>query len=736
MNQLLIVSNRLPVQLYEEKGKIKIKPSVGGLATGMKSVYQEKGGKWIGWPGIAENKLTEEKRESIVGALKEHDCIPVFIQEKEFVKYYDGFSNKTIWPLFHYFSQYTSYERTYFDAYTRVNKMFADVVMENLEGVDRIWIHDYHLLLLPEMIKKERPDIAIGFFLHIPFPSYELFRTMPWRIELLEGLLGADLLGFHTYDYERHFLSCIRRLLGYDIKINQITLSDRIVKADVFPMGIDYQKFHKAALSVSNKSLEEKTKTGQAIIQHKKSAPDRKLILCIDRLDYSKGISNRLEAFEYFLEIFPEYRDKVTLVLLVVPSRINVDQYQQLKSEIDELVGRINGKYSRINWTPVWYFYRSLPFENLIELYTNCEVALLTPLRDGMNLVAKEFIASRIDKTGVLILSEMAGAAKELGEAVLINPNNMVEITAGIKTALDMPVELQIAANDLMQERLKSYTVEKWASEFIQALVHTQEIKNQFMGKIMNQDIKLKILDQYGNSRNSILFLDYDGTLVDFNPDPKKAFPDNELYDILDKLAERKNTEVVLISGRDKDTFTTWFGCKNYSLIAEHGVWINRANEEWELAEQLNADWKEAVRPSINFYVDRTPGSFLEEKNYSLVWHYRKADPELGPIRAMELKDDLTSLIGNLNLEILEGNKVIEIKSSGINKGRAAMHLLEKNKHDFILCIGDDWTDEYLFEEVPDKAITIKVGLTNTAARYALGNFSEVRLLLNQIASV
>ncbi len=734
MDRMLIVSNRLPVKLDINDDEIEVTPSVGGLATGMKSVYQQGGGKWLGWPGLTEEEVSEGKKKKISKKLEKESCIPVFLKEDDIDKFYFGFSNKTIWPLFHYFPQYTEYEQEYWTAYKRVNEIFAEAILEHIHDFDSLWIHDYHLLLLPKLIKDKHPNLSIGFFLHIPFPSFELFRVLPWRMELLEGMLGADLLGFHTYDYERHFLSSVRRLKGYDIFINQIKLPDRIVKVDAFPMGIDYNKFHDAAVKLQNSMVKDKSKIGQEIDKYYLADPDRKLILSIDRLDYSKGISNRLHAYELFLERYPEFREKVTLVLLAVPSRIDVEQYQALKSEVDELVGRINGEYSTINWTPIWYFYRSLPFQSLVELYSSCEVALITPMRDGMNLVAKEFIATKTNGKGVLILSEMAGAAKELSEAIIINPNNFDEIAEAIRVALDIPYNEQNVTNKLLQERLKRYNVEKWADDFLKALENSKKVKSSFMAKKMNPKIQKGIVERFRKSKKRILFLDYDGTLVDFKSNPKHATPDDQLYNLLNTIAQDDRNEIVLISGRDKDIFQKWFKDKRFTLIVEHGAWIKYTDSDWQSIEPLDNSWKEIIEPVFEFYVDRTPGSFYENKTFSLVWHFRKVDPDLGQLRAIELKDELNALIGSHNLELLEGNKVVEIKSSGINKGRAAMKVVSKIPNDFILALGDDWTDEYLFQELSDEAVTIKVGFSNTKAKYNIPDFSSARELLMKLA--
>ena len=702
----------------------------------MSSVHKFYETKWIGWPGIDFENTDFSLIDDINRELTEQNCIPVYLNQKEMDNYYFGFSNKTIWPLYHYFTQFVVYENSYWDSYVEVNMRFAEKVLDVIKKDDIIWVHDYHLQLLPKMIKDERPDVQIGFFLHIPFPSFELFRGLPWRREIIEGILGADLIGFHAYDYERHFISSVRRLLGYDINLNLISLENRVIKTDSFPMGIDYDKYHKAAVKQRKVSKNDKTKIAREIESRLAVSPDRKLILSIDRLDYTKGIANRLKAYEYFLERFPEFHEKVSLIMLCVPSRSNVEQYQLMKSEVDELVGRINGRYASINWTPIWYFYRSLPFNNLIDLYIYSDIALITPIRDGMNLVAKEYVAAKTDNKGVLILSEMAGAAKEMGEAIIINPNNYGEIAEALKNAILMPEAEQNERITAMQTRLKRYNIEKWTKDFLSSLTDTVVQRRKYATKKLASDEELKLLDAYRHAKKRILFLDYDGTLVGFQKKPELATPDEDLYRILDKLALKKGNEIVLISGRDRGAFTEWFGKKNYSLIAEHGVWKKSPGSEWKLIEKMNKEWKELIRPVIEFYVDRTPGSFLEEKNYSLVWHFRKCDPDLGNIRAIELKDELTSLIANNNLEILEGNKVIEVKNSGINKGRAASQKISRDDYEFILGIGDDWTDEYLFEELPGSAYTIKVGMLNTKAKYNVDTFNDVRNLLKKLAGI
>jgi trehalose 6-phosphate synthase/phosphatase len=734
MPKNIIVSNRLPVQITIDKNKINLKGSVGGLATGMKSVHEDGNSIWIGWSGLKEEDLNPEISLNISKELQKQKCVPVPLTDADVENFYLGFSNKTLWPLFHYFTEYTTFDNKQWLSYKEVNEKFAEIILENCEDEDTIWVHDYQLLLVPQMIKEKKPDTKIGLFLHIPYPSFEIFRTFPWREQLLHGMLGADLIGFHTYDYERHFISSVKRILGLEVNFNEILYDDRIVKVDSFPMGIDYEKFNSAAKLNEENTLEKRSDFQKRIDEHKLSTTGAKLILSIDRLDYTKGIPNRIRAFEYFLNKYPQYKEKVRLIMLAVPSRSNVPQYKKLKRETDELVGRINGQFSTVNWTPIWYFYRAIPFDNLIDLYTSAEVALITPLRDGMNLVAKEYVATRTNLDGVLILSEMAGAAKEMHEAIIINPNNFEQFSDAIKQAIEMPKEEQALRIKTLQKRLKRYSVEKWSDEFMKSLLATQKSNKTTSVVRLKEILQKNEIEKFQNAKNSILFLDYDGTLVGFKDDPQKAFPDEALFKLLDDLSAKPNVTLVLVSGRDKETFSRWFDTKNYSLITDHGIWIKQKKDDWEAAAVLKNNWMESIQPILESFVDNTPGTFIEEKKYSLAWHYRKADAELAQKRTIELNTVLTSLIANHELSVLLGNKVVEIKSSNIDKGKACSKFMLNKEFDYILAIGDDYTDEYMFEELPNTATTVKVGFKKTSAKYYVKSPNDVRNFLTKLA--
>lgn len=721
--RLLIISNRLPISVEKRRRGLHFEPSIGGLATGLRSFYKSYNSTWIGWPGINLEKIKDEELDVQLRLLCEN-CYPVFLSQHDVEDYYHGFCNKTIWPLFHYYPSYTAYSKDLWEAYERVNRIFADAVTEFAEQGDIIWIHDYHLMLLPRLVRERLPEAAIGFFLHIPFPSFEVFRLLPWRSQILNGLLGADLVGFHTYDYAQHFLNSVHRLLGYEETMGQITAADRIIRADVFPMGIDYEGYSSYARD---------WRVQREIKRLRGRLGDCKIILSIDRMDYTKGIPQRLEAFSLFLERNPQYKEKLILFLAVVPSRERVEQYAVLKKQIDELVGAINGKYGSIGFTPIQYVYRALPFHSLISLYNMADVALITPLRDGMNLIAKEYIATKTDGKGVLILSETAGAARELGEAIIINVNDREEIVDALGEALTMPEEEQIERNRMMQKRLQRCNVMHWANDFIDKLCYTRELQGEMEAKTLTPEVRKKLVSDFQESNQRLLLLDYDGTLVPFAAKPAKAKPSEEVMELLEELTKSPQNEVVLISGRDKGTMEKWFGDLSLGLVAEHGVWTKEKGKEWEMIETLSADWKGEVRPILEVFADRTPGSFIEEKEFSLVWHYRKAEHRLGDMRARELVNDLESLTANLNLQVLEGSKGVEVKNAGVNKGRAALRWISAKPWDFILAVGDDLTDEDVFKVLPATAYSIKVRFGASIAKFNLSSPSQVRALLKEM---
>ena len=725
MNRLLLVANRLPISITKRLRELRFTPSPGGLATGLSSLSQSYQCHLIGWPGIASEKLTDEDKAEISEKLSAQKYSPIFLSQKQVEQYYLGFSNRTIWPLFHYQPLNTVYENRFWQTYKQVNQTFSDEVINIAKPGDCIWIHDYQLMLVPRLIRQQLVDAKIGFFLHIPFPSFELFRLLPWREEILNGLLGADVIGLHTYDYVRHFITSASRILGLEQTLGKISVGNRIVKVDAFPMGIDYEKYSQAVndTDVQNEVRKILQKVGGS-----------KIVISIDRLDYTKGIIQRLEAFDLFLSQNPQYKGKVTLIMVAVPSRTGLEDYRMMRNRLEQLVGRVNGEHGTIGWVPVWYLYRFVPFKSLVALYKIADVALVTPLRDGMNLIAKEFLATKGDGKGVLILSEMTGAASELGEALIVNANNKAAIIRAIKDALEMPTDEQVERNRLMQERLSRYNVSRWSKDFLHALSDVSKAQKELSVRKLTESTRKNLISDYRKAHSRLFLLDYDGTLVGFADRPEKAGPDVETTSLLQSLSSDTKNHVVVTSGRDKATLTKWLGNANITLIAEHGAWTKQKGRDWQCVEPLKNDWKDTIRPVLELYADRTPGSFVEEKDFSLVWHYRKAIAELAYVRTQELKGTLLNLTANLNVGVFEGSKILEIRNLGLNKGRATEFWLAKKNWDFIIAAGDDYTDEEMFAVLPEEAYSIKVGFSISKARFNVDTVHEIRLLLKELA--
>ena len=715
----LIISNRLPVKIERKKSKLKFTPSEGGLATGLGSFYKENGSWWIGWPGIIPKNEKEE--ELIRQELKKLNLIPIFLTEKEIKGYYEGFSNAILWPLCHYRPSYVELKQEFWLSYVEVNKKFSEAALPFIEQNTRVWVHDYQLMLVPNYIRELKESCSIGYFHHIPFPPIELFKMLPWRDELLEGLLGADLIGFHTYENVDNFLDSCSGILNLQNNINSLKINGRKVLVDVFPMGIDYEKYKSQALDTETKEYSKHLKE----LYH-----NQKLILSVDRLDYSKGILQRLTAFEILLNDHPELHGQILLYMLIVPSRDQVNQYKKLRNEIDRKVGNINAVYGKPGWQPIAYFYNSLPFHVLSALYVAADVCWVTSLYDGMNLVAKEYIASKQETKGILVISEFAGASKELSDALVINPYAVHRTSRTLYDAISMEDEEKDERMHASQAIVSKFTVHHWVNLFMQRL---EEIKNEQrheLARKVREKVENDIKSSYNASKKRLILLDYDGTLVGFNKNADKAVPTTEVYAVLDKLSNDPRNLVTIISGRKYSNLETWFGSRPYYLIAEHGIWSNYPNHEWHLVPGLSNSWKTEVNQILQRFTDRTPGSSIEEKSHSLAWHYRKVERAFGLRQAQELLQELRHLNQVLDLQLINGDRVIEIKNKLVNKGKAAINLANEIDPDFILCIGDDATDEDMFIALPEHSITIKVGDKQSHAKYYVENNKEVLQLL------
>ena len=727
--RLFIVSNRLPVTIETDQGKSTIRRSSGGLISAVSGYLSHKGKAeftssfWIGVPGCNEKTWSE-----LYIPENDYEFLPVFMPSRVYDSYYNGFSNSVVWPLFHYFPSYAEYNTNYFLNYTQANDIFAEALLKELREDDVVWIHDYHLMPLAAILRERMPGLTIGFFLHIPFPSYELFRMLPqkWQYKLLEGLLGADLIGFHTIDYASHFLECTRILLKLENDGHYINYNNRKIKADIFPISIDYQLFSESCNRPDVCSKREELR---------KLLDGKKLIFSVDRLDYTKGVSNRLRAYELFLRRFPQHHGKIVFNLVVIPSRDNIFRYAERKRMIDEFIGNLNSKVGSISWQPVIYRYTHLEFDELCALYSGCDIALITPLRDGMNLVSKEFVACRKQQDGVLILSDMAGAAKELTDALIINPNDVEELSEKIEEAVLMPVEEQRTRMQHMQKQVSRYDINAWAGDFFKQLYYIKSLQLEYETRFMDNPTRVRMFFDFKKAHNRLLLLDYDGSLTPFASTPMEARPGSHLLDILDKLTEDPANSIYIISGRDERTLDDWFADLKVNLVAEHGASVRLFGKPWKHYGMQRAGWKEDIAPIMDHYIARSPRSFVEQKKYSLAWHYRQSEPVQGRLRARELMKELDNVAMGYDLEVLDGNKVVEVRNKGVNKGVATERIMSTAEYDFILAIGDDKTDEDMFRQLAlePHAYTIKIGEDASFAKYHLHTPFMVHSLLDSL---
>jgi len=459
--KIVIVSNRVPYNITKSDGEIKYKKSVGGLVTALDPILFKNGGLWIGWDGnIGYDK--DFKKKIRVGN-EDHGYSLKFISlsAKELRDYYHGFSNRSLWPLFHGFILQSYFDLNYWKSYQSVNNKFADSIMEEISGKELVWIQDYHLTLVPRKLRKINPDLKLLFFLHIPFPNYEIFRVLPWDKKILKGLLGCDLIGFQTLRDATNFLECCKKILNIKVNFKDKTmyLENRIIDVKNLPISIDFKRFNDLASSKGTKRyLKGIKRLGTGV----------KIIISVERLDYTKGIKERLLAINRFFEKYPEYRKKVVFLQISVPSRTKIKEYIALKREIDELIGQINGRFGDELWSPINYLYKALPQLKLAALYKISDICLVTPLRDGMNLIAKEYVSCKAEESGVLILSEFVGAVEEMGKySTLVNPYDIEEVADSIKEALNMHGNTKEMLISKLRKIVQKNDIYAWANNFI-----------------------------------------------------------------------------------------------------------------------------------------------------------------------------------------------------------------------------------------------------------------------------
>ena len=714
-NSLVVVSNRLPVTLERKRQGLERRRSSGGLVSALSPMLEKSGGLWIGWPGL---QLREG--EALSRPDDPYRMVPVDLSTSDVNRYYHGFSNATLWPLFHCFPERTRLERKDWEAYDQVNERFAAVTAEHSHTDELILVQDYQLLRMPLHLRKLRPDARIAFFNHIPFPPYDVFRLLPWSRELLLGMTACDVIGFHVPGYVENFLSCAERVLGarVDRETGVVEYGDRTVQVGAYPIGIDFESFSDIARAApAGESLREK------------------IVLGVDRLDYTKGIPERIRAFERLLELHPEHRENVVLLQVAVPSRIQVHEYRALKAEIDELVGRVNGNFSTARWSPIRYMYRSVPQARLISMYRDADVALVTPLRDGMNLVAKEFVAAQVDDPGVLVLSRLAGAAETMHEALQVNPYNTDGVAEALHRALTMEREEREERMQALRRREREKNVDRWLATFLQS---ARDARAE-LRPVADEDFE-RWLARFLDGYRLALFLDYDGTLTPLRDHPSEAVLPDAMRDALERCAAREDTDIAIISGRALKDVRECVPVSNVVFAGNHGLEISGG----EIASFQH--------PDLRHYRDRLdslagelraitpPGAWVEEKGASLTLHFRQAAPNA----CEALAEQARLLVQRAGFQARNASFAVEARPPiGWDKGHAVLHVLRARYGPAWsatvrpIYVGDDDTDEDAFRVLAGLGWTFRVGHAErpTLARRQLPRIDSVQAMLEWLAS-
>lgn len=722
----IFISNRLPFGIDKNTGELK--KNSGGLVSALLGVNLDEPFYWMGF----EVDDLEAKKLSVQAHQVQRNLIlrPVVINEELYCNYYDKFCNDTLWPLFHYEGQHTFFQRESWEAYCQANQIMADAILEIAEDNDNVWVHDFHFFMLPKLIKKKKPNVKVGIFLHTPFPSSEIYRQLPVREEFLSHVIDADLIGFHEHSYLRHFSDTMKGILGIDSTFFKALIGNHTLHLGVYPISIDSERLKR--VSQTESVINQAKKFHETIVSDF-------LVLGVDRLDYSKGLKLKLKGFKRVLQKYPELRGKINLLQIAIPTRINVPSYIALKNEIDKLVGEINGQFGKPDYTPVNYVFNSVSETDLLALYKRAQAILITSKRDGMNLVAMEYSVCQTEESpGVLILSEFTGAASLLGDGIIINPWDEDSIADAIYQSFMMSVEEKKERVIGLQEILTKYSASKWATAFLNDLDSTFDIEERYETqriKSVQSSWPALLCENLKSGRKLKLFLDYDGTLIGFKKKPELAFLTEDVKELLKKVSMK--AEVTIISGRSKEFLDSQFSGIEADLVAEHGAYFKKANKEWvsRVSTDINIWYKEVLRV-MNSYTKKVPLSSVELKNSSVVWHYRQSPKDFAVFQARRLDDELQACLSNLPVCITMGSKIVEAKAVECNKGDYLRWDMSSNKTDALyMCIGDDKTDEDMFQMVKDKGLSIKVGSEASSALFSLTGQAEVAPFLESLVN-
>jgi trehalose 6-phosphate synthase/phosphatase len=723
----IIVSNRLPFSFNETTQKLT--PSSGGLVSALRGGKLDE--RYI-WVGAAPTQLTPQLWEKLKNTIpSKMKFVPVFVDEKLYGNYYNGYSNSVLWPLLHYDAELIKFKPGLWKAYRAVNDLFKQTILSIAKTGDLIWIHDYHLMLLPELLKQKRPYLKVGFFLHIPFPEPTIFQKLPMYKEVLNGVLAADLIGFHIYQYLQNFCSTVNNLLGLSTDSLKINNQNHTTYLGAFPVSIDTQKFFRTAQSMAVKKLVK-------AYTHRQFT-----FLSVERLDYIKGFDLKFKAYRQLLKTYPETIGKVLLFQVAIPTRKNVAAYRLLKSQVETMIQAINNEFKTPAWRPIHYIYDSIQFNELLALYRSSDALIVNSKHDGMNLVVFEYIASQdVKDPGVVILSEFAGATSMLSEAVSINPWNTEQTVKTMHDVIHMTKHERTRRHNVMLTYLKKYTAKKWANSFMR---HLMKIKIQ-AGHIPELVAATKLCHMIAKkfpitaTQPLTIFLDYDGTLTPIAKHPELARLPKSTHTLLEKLTVKKQLKIIIVSGRTADFLTKQFQQLNFNIAAEHGaMYFDRKKKKW--ATLVNFDpkeWFPTVKQMMQDFTDRVPDSFIEQKKYSLAWHYRQSPTKFASQQAIILKDTLEKAFSNAPVTIQQGKKVIEVKTIEASKGFFIRWYQKNHKNSKnLLSIGDDTTDEDLFEAIQSlNGIAVRVGSGISCANYRLKVQRDVIVFLTKLNEI
>ncbi|KAJ2977343.1 hypothetical protein NUW58_g7840 [Xylaria curta] len=704
-------------------------------------------GLWVsrGHQDDLERRLTQDNRLKTVPVWlsddNEADDAGITLNDQSRWRRY---AEHTLYPLFHYKQQEPSdgrAERIEWANYYRANLKFANKIVEIYKPGDIIVIHDYYLLLLPSMLRQRVPSMYISFFLHCPFPSSEFLRCLPRRKEVLEGLMGANLIGFQSYSYSRHFTSCCTRILDFPSDATGVDAFGNRVEVGVYPIGIDAKRVEKLAWS---KEVSEKHDALRKLYKGKK------IIVGRDRLDSVRGVTQKLQAFERFLEIYPEWREKVVLIQVTSPtSRKDVkdDAENKIASRVNELVMKINGTFGSLGFSPVQHYPQYLAPDEYFALLRAADIGLITSVRDGMNTTSLEYVVCQRDTHGPVILSEFSGTAGSLRDAIHINPWDLNSVATQINSALTMSPDMLQSMQTNLYAHVTTQTVQSWMTKFLRKLLGT--LASNRTANVTPVLDRTTLLEQYRAAGKRIFMFDYDGTLTPIVRDPGAAIPSERAIQTLKTLAADHRNAVWIISGRDQEFLQQHLGhITELGFSAEHGSFIRYpGSTNWEnLAETLDMSWQAEVLDVFQKYTDRVLGSFIERKRCALTWHYRQADPEQGVHASKKALHELRSTVAKKwPVDVMEGKANLEVRPTFINKGEIAKRLVhyyntnpapqtsgntttqeetanQSARLEFVLCCGDDFTDEDMFRALngmsgthlaDDHIFTVSVGARN-----------------------